>query len=99
MCVEDTVRYTLLVEVTSFLQELKDATYLKSNIRISRQELCRVFEKCRQNVQSFKSWRLVLQNSHIKLKCKREIVYKFPADESFICDKDFSTAAMLKEVI
>jgi hypothetical protein len=55
-------------------------------------------EKCCQKVQDVKSWRLVLQNSHIKLNCRREMFYKFPADASFTCDKDYSTAAMVKDV-
>ena len=56
-------------------------------------------EKCVHKVQDFKSWKLVLQNSHIKLNCRRGMVYKFPAVASFVYDKDFSTAAMLKDVI
>jgi len=55
VCVEDTVRYTLLVEVGLSLQELKDATYLESNIIISRQELCRVLRTVIRRCKTLKA--------------------------------------------
>jgi hypothetical protein len=55
-------------------------------------------EKCCQKVQHFKSRMVVIKSSDIQLKCRREMVYKFQADASFICYKDSSTAAMLKDV-
>jgi hypothetical protein len=56
-------------------------------------------EKCCQKVQHFKSKMVVIKSSQMKMKCRREMIYKFQADASFICDKDSSTAAMLNDVI